>query len=64
VTFRAKFKGRCPHCRSSIEPGDHVVYVNDELVHLECEDIPKPAERPEEVCTVCWLVKPCDCGVF
>ena len=44
--------------------GDDVVYVNDELVHLECEDTPKPAERTEEVCPACWLIKPCDCGAF
>lgn len=39
-TFKAKYEGRCAaDCGRSIEAGDDVVYVDDELVHEDCEEL-------------------------
>ena len=57
--FPAKYGGRCAHCPNRIIPGDEVVYVDDELGHLECEDNPPPTRRPAEVCPDHWLEQPC-----
>lgn len=59
--FRAKFGGKCAGCGERIIPGDEVVYVDDELVHLEHEAWALRKSAPVEVCTECWLVKPCAC---
>lgn len=58
--FVAKFGGRCAGCDDRIKPGQLVVYVNDELVHLDCEELAL-TPQPAEVCTTCWLEKPCPC---
>lgn len=58
--FSAKYSGRCARCPHRIEPGDDVVYVDDELVHLECEDTPPTRERTAVVCPKCWLEQPCE----
>ncbi len=36
--FEARYHGRCGLCDGDIEPGDLVVYEDDELVHAECAD--------------------------
>lgn len=34
--FTAAFPGTCEECGCEIEPGDDVQYVDDELVHEDC----------------------------
>lgn len=65
----ARWSGRCAaDCGESIAAGDRVVYVDDELVHEECEveglvaaERRHGPRRVAEVCTVCFLVRPCPC---
>lgn len=61
--FEAQYHGRCAaECGSAIEPGDEVVYVNDELVHVECEGAElRRVVKEEKTCTVCWLIMPGSC---
>jgi hypothetical protein len=59
--FKAKYAGRCAAVGDTILPGDLVVYVDDDLVHLDCEE-QGLTERPSAVvCTTCWIEKPCPC---
>lgn len=70
MSFTARHAGRCPSCGESIDPGDEVRYgwvrrdgeVVEVVVHVDCPDR-SSAPRPVEVCTVCWLEKPCGCEV-
>lgn len=60
MSFPARYPGRCAAaCGHPIEPGDDVQYVDDQLVHANCQ--PPAPERPAVVCTTCWLTTPCDC---
>jgi 5-methylcytosine-specific restriction endonuclease McrA len=34
--FAARYPGKCAYCSEPIEPGDEVVYDEDELVHHAC----------------------------
>lgn len=56
--FEAAFEDECARCLLSIEVGQTVRYVGDDLVHDKHE--PQP-DKPVSVCTECWLVLPCDC---
>jgi hypothetical protein len=59
--FVARYGGRCGGCSERIKPGEQVVYVDDELAHVDCEQWAiENADQPE-VCTTCWLEKPCPC---
>jgi hypothetical protein len=66
-TFEAKYKGTCSDCHEPIEVGDQVVYVNDELVHVDCEgsalaDVLNMRPRKKAaVCERCFMEKPCGC---
>jgi hypothetical protein len=61
-TFKAKYGGRCAaECGEQIRPGNDVVYVDDQLVHVGCEERALTPRRPAVVCTECWLEKPCEC---
>jgi hypothetical protein len=63
--FEAAYAGTCSACEEPIRPGDRVLYVRDELVHAGCADgAPVARVKKEEVCTECWLIKPCDCEEF
>ena len=60
--FRARYAGFCEAgCGRPVEVGDEVVYVDDELVHVECEGWAISASRPRVLCGVCGLEKPCLC---
>lgn len=61
MTFEAKYAGRCDACSNKIHVGDDVVYVDDELVHADCEGRALRGEKKVEVCTECFLEKPCGC---
>lgn len=36
--IRAGYRATCAGCPDFIEPGDEVVFVDDEPVHVACED--------------------------
>ncbi len=62
--FEAKYHGRCAECEDEIEPGDRVRYVDGGLVHVGCLDPALRVRRRQtkaEVCTTCWLERPCPC---
>ena len=62
MSFEAKYGRICGSCTERIRPGDEVKYVEDELVHVDCA-VAAPIECKTETCTVCWLIKPCECEV-
>jgi len=47
--FRTMDPGKCAACPEAIEEGDLVVMVNDEVVHLECEDPEKAVAAVERM---------------
>lgn len=57
----AKYGGVCGGCDERIRAGQKVAYVDDELVHATCVDVPGRVEKKTETCTECWLEKPCPC---
>ena len=60
MSFEAKYGGICGECEERIHVGDLAKYGEDFIMHDDCEDSVQP-ERKAEVCTSCWLTKPCDC---
>lgn len=58
-TFQAKYGGNCGACGERIHKDDWAKYMEDNLVHADCEDV--QPERKAEVCISCWLTKPCEC---
>jgi len=66
MSFEAQYEGRCA-AGDQVEPGDVVEYLDDRLVHSECVAIVRERDRASrreetrEVCTTCWLLKPCGC---
>lgn len=36
TVFTASYHGRCNECGEEIAPGDSVQYVDDELLHEDC----------------------------
>lgn len=60
MSFEAKFGGTCAACGERIHVGDIATYVDDALVHVDCGDSARPI-READICTQCWLTKPCDC---
>lgn len=62
MPFTASYAGVCEACEERIRPGDRVRYADDVLVHAGCADgVARRRSVVEEVCAVCWLVKPCGC---
>lgn len=67
MSFTARFWGTCPHCLEAIKPGDAVHYEpdpmgfmdGDRVVHDDCNDT--QMEDEAEVCTRCFLERPCPC---
>jgi hypothetical protein len=56
--FEARFHGICSDCEESITPGEQIVSLGDgEYEHATC----RAPQRPVEICSTCWLTKPCDC---
>lgn len=56
MTFVARYDDVCAaNCDMRIHPGDHVRYVDDQLVHVGCfpaED--EPEREPRPVCRDCF----------
>lgn len=71
-TFAAKYPGTCPACGGPIDEGDALTYDdNDRVVHADAECmagvldlITAGLDRrvPLNVCELCHLTRPCDCG--
>lgn len=63
AVFTALYRSRCGGCDNDVRPGDDVTWVDDELVHLDCEGTAEAAHRRAErpVCNACHLTLPCDC---
>jgi hypothetical protein len=63
VTFTAMYKGVCPGCGDAIEPGEEAAYDEGVVVHADCAGRARVrvARKPAEVCTSCWLERPCPC---
>ena len=60
MSFEAKYGGTCGSCDERIRVGELVAYDEDVIVHAECESAARMI-RKADVCTGCWLTKPCDC---
>jgi len=60
MSFEAKYGGTCWVCDELIRVGELVTYEEDFLAHDECEASTRLI-RKADVCTRCWLTKPCDC---
>lgn len=53
--FTARYPGRChADCGDTIEPGDDVVYVDDQLVHDGCTPAAEVERAPRPVCLDCF----------
>lgn len=59
-TFPARYKGPCAaDCGSLIEPGEDVRYLDDELVHADCDG---KREMPwVAVCPKCHIAHAGEC---
>jgi hypothetical protein len=57
-TFDARYRGHCNTCDEPIEVGDQLRYEDDEVVHGTCKETVRALR---EVCSTCWLEKPCGC---
>lgn len=62
MAFEARYAGNCYDCEGRIELGD-LIQFNDvgAVVHVPCPESPLDLKPSEQVCTECWLVKPCEC---
>lgn len=54
-SWEARWDGHCFECEQAIHRGQKVTRVDGRVAHLTC-----PTDRPVEVCTKCWLVRPCE----
>lgn len=52
--FAAKYNGSCTECLEVIYEGDMVVFVSDELTHVQCPDILPEAHRAP--CPSCFQI--------
>lgn len=60
MAFLARYPGVCPACDERFEAGEPVRFDADGVVHESCDAVPRDL-TPAEVCTHCWLEKPCGC---
>lgn len=60
--FEARYHGKCALCGERIVPGDLCRFAEDDggVVHVDCDAVVLPDEKPAKVCTRCWLTS-CDC---
>ena len=76
MTFRAKYSGWCGECGEAIHVGDEVEWAGGAVVHVDCDELGEPVAGGTvrgrvgvgspltlraEVCTTCWLERPCPC---
>ncbi len=63
MTFEARFPGRCEACDEPIEPGQPVVFDDDDvLVHDDCRGMVRVPERAPDPCGECFLVHAGECS--
>ena len=60
MSFEARYGGTCSACGERIHIGDTATYVDDSIVHVDCDAVAVPEKTPE-ICGTCWLTKPCGC---
>lgn len=53
--FAARYPGRCPSCRESIDIGDDLAMDDEQAVHFDCAGSRPAAARPREVCPRCFI---------
>ena len=60
--FTAKYSGPCPGGCDGIEPGDEVEYVDETLMHTDCENSEglrgHDREETPDPCVACFLIHP------
>jgi hypothetical protein len=63
VSFLAQYDGTCKRCGGRFSAGALIrAGVAGGYEHVDCPDDPSVSLRPsEEVCSRCFLVKPCEC---
>jgi hypothetical protein len=64
MSFPARFASRCGACGEDIEIGDQIKKADDDYdslayIHADCQ--PSTPIKQAEVCTNCFLEKPCPC---
>jgi hypothetical protein len=61
--FTAQYPGVCDDCQEDIDPGDRIGHTSSGgYIHAGCADRPSGrVERPVEVCSKCFIGKPCAC---
>ncbi|BBY78916.1 hypothetical protein H7I53_18110 [Mycolicibacterium pulveris] len=62
MSFAAKYPGVCAY-GDRIEPGELVEYVDDELVHVNCDVPSLPNDRDDltKVCRTCFTIHAGEC---
>ena len=61
MSFPAQYHGTCGECHEHITPGQEIQStLAGDYIHADCDAV-AVRERKEEVCTKCWLIKPCGC---
>lgn len=61
MSFPAKYPGVCNDCGEHVSVGELINYVSGSLTHESCGGSSLDLRVNAEVCTECWLVKPCEC---
>ena len=65
MEFAAKYETTCDECDGRIHEGDVITRTETDggWRHVQCPRSSSPLDLgpSEEVCTSCWLVKPCPC---
>ena len=61
MSFPAQYHGTCGECHEHIAPGQEIQpTLTGDYIHADCDAV-TVREQKEEVCTECWLIKPCGC---
>lgn len=57
--FEARYHTTCAGCEEKISPGDLVKFVDDEVVHEDCE--PREERPAKPPCPACFMVHAGEC---
>lgn len=63
MSFQARYRSQCVSCGNPINEGEHVMYEDGHLVHLDCPD-PIDDDQParnERRCPDCFTIHAGDC---
>lgn len=61
MAFEARYQSVCGECGERIHAGDRATYIDGAIAHDDCESTVVTPTRKADVCTKCWLTKPCGC---